>query len=139
MVRSKGARRVALALAAALAAATVAVVGGARSSAASGPDLNNVSLLLAPVVAGIPSPLALTWRRGDDRMYVAERAGKVVIVDTTTRSVVGTVLTLNGVGTAGERGLLGLAFSDDGSKLYVDYADTAGTLHIVEYTMAGDV
>jgi glucose/arabinose dehydrogenase len=39
---------------------------------------------------------------------------------------------------AGERGLLGIAFSPDGSKMYVDYTDrSAGNTQIDEYTMRG--
>ena len=39
----------------------------------------------------------------------------------------------------GERGLLGLAFSADGTKLYVDYTDTDGNTQIDELTMRGRV
>ena len=38
-----------------------------------------------------------------------------------------------------EQGLLGIAFSPDGTKLYVDYTDPAGDTHVDEYTMNGDV
>ena len=38
-----------------------------------------------------------------------------------------------------EQGLLGLVFSPDGSHLYVNYTDTAGDTHIVEYAMSGAV
>ncbi|MGH9283470.1 MAG: PQQ-dependent sugar dehydrogenase, partial [Acidimicrobiales bacterium] len=36
-----------------------------------------------------------------------------------------------------ERGLLGLAFSPDGDRLYVDYTDRAGDTRVVEYAVAG--
>ncbi len=42
------------------------------------------------------------------------------------------------ISTDGERGLLGIAFSSDGRKLYVDYTDTDGNTHVVEYPMDGD-
>jgi len=39
------------------------------------------------------------------------------------------------VGAGGERGLLGLAFSPDGSRLYVHYTDTNGNTQLDEYAM----
>jgi glucose/arabinose dehydrogenase len=42
------------------------------------------------------------------------------------------------VSGGGERGLLGIAFSADGTKMYVDYTDPGnGDVKIVEYTMNG--
>ena len=38
-----------------------------------------------------------------------------------------------------EQGLNGLAFSPDGTKLYVNYTDTTGSIRVSEFTMAGDV
>jgi len=47
------------------------------------------------------------------------------------------VLDLSGqVSSGSEQGLLGLTFSADGSKLYVDYTDTAGNTQVVEYRFA---
>ena len=37
--------------------------------------------------------------------------------------------------TAGERGLLGLAFNRAGTKLYLHYTNNAGDTRLVEYTM----
>jgi glucose/arabinose dehydrogenase len=116
-------------------ASLTAVVGDAPT--ASG-DLSTVSVQLAPVATGLHKPVALAWRAGDQRMYVAEQGGTIRIVNPDSGAVVGTTLTLTGTGAPGERGLLGLAFSTDGTKLYVDHTDTAGTIHVVEYTMAGD-
>jgi glucose/arabinose dehydrogenase len=118
--------------------ATLAVNAVDTRVAGADPDLGSVALALAPVASGLSNPVALAWRSGDARMYVAEQGGTVRIVDTTNGSVVGTVLTLSGISASGERGLLGLTFSLDGTKMYVDYTDTAGTIHIVEYTMSGD-
>jgi glucose/arabinose dehydrogenase len=102
-------------------------------------DLAAVKLALRPVASGLASPVALAWRSGDARMYVAEQGGRVRIIDPTTGAVVGTALTVAGVTASGERGLLGLTFSLDGTKLYVDYTDSAGTIHVVEYPMSGDL
>ena len=68
---------------------------------------------------------------GDRALYVAERAGRVQriaggAVDPTP------VLDLTAeTSTQSERGLLGLAFSPAGDKLYVDQTGLDGTIHIL--------
>lgn len=48
-----------------------------------------------------------------------------------------TILDLTGmISTGGERGLLGLAFSPLGDRLYVDYTDTSGHTNVDEYRFA---
>ena len=87
-------------------------------------------------MASLSQPLALAVRPGDDTLYVAQKGGKVVGVregggDPTT------VLDLTGgVSVGGEQGLLGLAFSPDGGRLYVNYTDSAGDTRIAEYAFA---
>jgi glucose/arabinose dehydrogenase len=83
-------------------------------------------------------------RPGDDSLYVAEKGGRVRQV---VRGQSGegqpsispaSVLDLSGqVSTGSEQGLLGLTFSPDGGKLYVDYTDRAGDTRVVEYTFDG--
>jgi glucose/arabinose dehydrogenase len=104
----------------------------------SGPDLANVRVRLAPVAQGLDSPVALAWRRGDERMYVAEQSGIVRAVDANGTVSREAVLSI-GVSRGNEQGLLGIAFSPDGTKLYVHYTDPAGNSHVDEYTMDGDV
>ena len=87
-----------------------------------GPDLS-VELTLTEV-ATMESPTAGAVGP-DGTLYLAERAGTVhpltddglgeVVVDISAETT-----------TDGERGLLGLAFADDGSELYVSFTDTAG-------------
>lgn len=90
---------------------------------------------LAPVVSGLDNPMAAAWRKGDDRMYVAEQGGTVRIVD--GGAIGATVLDID-VSGGNEQGLLGLDFSADGSKLYVNFTGPEGDTHIVEYIMNGD-
>ncbi len=86
-------------------------------------------------VASLSQPLAMAVRPGDDTLYVAQKGGRVVGIreggDPTT------VLDLSGsVSAGGEQGLLGLAFSPDGSRLYVNFTDPAGDTRVVEYPFA---
>ena len=113
---------------------TTSVAPAADPSTAAAGSLGSVGVKLTRV-ASPAQPLALAVRPGDDVLYVAQKGGKVVGVrdggDPTT------VLDLtSNVSTGGEQGLLGLAFSPDGSHLYVNYTDPAGDTRIVEYAFA---
>lgn len=87
---------------------------------------------LAPV-GSMTEPIALRTRPGSDDLWVLERAGRVRLIERTLDTAAGTeslrqlttpVLDLTDrVSSDGEGGLLGLAFSADGKKLYVYYTD----------------
>jgi glucose/arabinose dehydrogenase len=112
--------------------------GTSDRSAASPQDLDDVELTLEPVVE-VDAPTAMADRPGDDdALYVAERAGRIVrVVDGEVDDA--PVLDISDRTTAdGERGLLGIDFSDDGSRLYVSYTDLNGDSRLDEYRMNAD-
>src|SRR5262249_53044153 len=84
------------------------------------------------------SPVAVAWRPHDAHMFVAEQSGRVRIVDADGRLAPDPVLTVGPLSHGNEEGLLGITFSRDGSKLYVDYTDPSNDTHVDEYTMRGD-
>ena len=88
-------------------------------------------------VATLDKPVAMAVRRDDPAFYVAEKTGRVrKLVD--GRVDPQPVVDLSKqVSQGGEQGLLGLAWSPDGRFLYVNYTDTAGDTHIVEYEGGG--
>ena len=88
-----------------------------------------------PSSSGLDSPVALAWRAHDTRMFVAEQAGRVRVVDADGQLSPTPVLTVGPLSHGNEEGLLGITFSPDGSKLYVDYTDPASDTHVDEYTM----
>ncbi len=100
--------------------------------------LASVQIKLSRVTTFV-DPVAMAMRTGDGAFYIAERRGRVrafrggAIDPTPVLDISGDV----SVGT--ELGLLGLAFSPDGSKLYVNYTDAKdnNTTRIVEYGMNG--
>src|SRR4029079_6099950 len=94
---------------------------------------------LRPVVSGLESPIALAWRARDTHMFVAEQAGRVRLVDASGALSPAPVLTVGPLSHGNEEGLLGITFSLDGSKLYVDYTDPDNNTHVDEYTMRGEV
>ena len=106
---------------------------------ASPPDLARVRVALAPVVSGLNSPVALAWRAHDTHMFVAEQSGRVRVVDANGRLASTPVLTVGPLSRGNEEGLLGITFSPDGSKLYVDYTDPGNNTHVDEYTMRGEI
>jgi glucose/arabinose dehydrogenase len=78
-------------------------------------------------------------RHGDPALYVAEQyTGKVVaIVNGHIRSAA--LLDLHGAVSKGnEQGLLDLAFSPDGTHVYIDYTDPHGDTHVDEYRVGTD-
>jgi glucose/arabinose dehydrogenase len=103
------------------------------------PDLARAHVTLTTVVSGLDSPVALAWRAHDTRMFVAEQRGRVRIVDTNGQLSPTPVLTVGPLSNGNEEGLLGITFSPDGTKLYVDYTDPSNDTHVDEYTMRGDV
>jgi glucose/arabinose dehydrogenase len=110
-------------------AVTIGLSGGASAQALRG----SVRLVH---IADVDTPTAFATRTGDDALYVAEQGGRVVAVDTDGN--VTTVLDLSRrITTGGEQGLLGVAFSPDGSNLYVHFSNPSGDTRIEEYAVDG--
>ena len=105
-----------------------------------GPDLGAVALRLEEI-DGLSGPIALAVRPDDDTLYVAEKRGRVRRVPNGQSgggsADAAALLDLSSeISNGGEQGLLGLVFSPDGSRLYVDYTDRAGDTQVVEYAFA---
>lgn len=133
-----------------VALAAVSIVGAACSGdrAAPGPDDTAGSSrpagaegapeprgLTLQRVATLDQPIGMAVRTGDEALYFAEKTGLVVAlrdgeVDPTP------VLDLSEeVSQGGEQGLLGLAFSPGGERLYTNHTDQDGNTQITEWTM----
>ena len=82
-------------------------------------------------------PVDLTFRPTDGLMYVVEQGGTIVIMKNGRPGA--TALDMTDLTDAdGERGLLGLAISKDGSLAYVDYTNNDGNTRIDEYAVRAD-
>ncbi|MCZ4316417.1 PQQ-dependent sugar dehydrogenase [Comamonadaceae bacterium G21597-S1] len=96
--------------------AIAALVAG---TAVSGPVAALQSTLLPQ---SFDTPVFLTAPAGDSRLFIVEKAGRIQMLD---NGVLSTYLDLSGqVNSAGERGLLGLAFDPDfgnNHRFYVNY------------------
>jgi glucose/arabinose dehydrogenase len=85
-------------------------------------------------VLTLEEPVDIAVRPGDERVYVVERPGRVTLVEGT--SVGDTVLDISDqTENGGEQGLLGLAFSPDGSHAYVNFTDDDGDTVIAEFAI----
>lgn len=102
--------------------------------------LADVRVALEEVVR-LDAPIALTQRPGFDQLVVAERGGTVRVVDGGEAGE--PIVDISGETTpSGERGLLGIAFSPDGSHLYLSYTDEQGDSRLDEWATGpavGDV
>jgi glucose/arabinose dehydrogenase len=111
----------------------------AKPSASAQPE-GAPALTLEPV-ATLASPIALATRAGTDDLYVAEREGRVRVLHVTGTDVTldpTPLLDITRVTTTnGERGLLGLAFNPQGTRLFVHYSNPHGDTRVVEYQMSG--
>ncbi len=95
------------------------------------------SLKLQTVTKNLSAPILLTAPPGDaSRLFVVEQGGTIKILERTSGTELGTFLTITGITSGGERGLLGLAFDpqyDSNGRFYVHYTDTTGTIIIARF------
>jgi glucose/arabinose dehydrogenase len=129
--RRASARIVALTIiAVAIAVAALWTTVASRATAAPAPRL------ALEQAADVQGTTAMAVRAGDPALYVTLQSGRVVAIR--PGGATETVLDLTSrVASGGERGLLGLAFSPDGTRLYVHYSGVeAGETVVDEYTFA---
>lgn len=129
---------------AAVAVVFVAACGNTESSetaVTSSSSAPGVETPVAPsltLVAELDEPVDAAARAGDDAVYVVSRAGTV------HRILAGSVMEPEALDVSdlteaeGERGLLGLAFSPDGSVAYVNYTDLNGDTVIARLKVRDD-
>jgi glucose/arabinose dehydrogenase len=109
----------------------------APTPAPPGPQpLASISVQLT-AVADLAQPTALAVRTGDSALYVVEKGGRVRAVRNGAVDPTNVLDLSDDVSTGSEQGLLGVAFSPDGGKLYVNYTNTDGDTRVVEYAFAG--
>lgn len=89
------------------------------------------SMTFERVASGLSSPVFVTHAPGDaTRLFIVQRSGQIRILDLTSGILSATnFITVPGVASGGERGLLGLAFHPDyqsNGLFYVNYTDNTG-------------
>jgi len=88
-------------------------------------------------LAGLSEPTAFAVRPGDSALYATEQVGRVQGVADGRTSLAGDIS--DRVLAGGERGLLGMAFSDDGATIYLYWTARrpVGRVTIAAYSFAG--
>ncbi|TKB70092.1 MAG: PQQ-dependent sugar dehydrogenase [Nitrospira sp.] len=98
------------------------------------------SLKLHTVANNLSSPVFLTSPPEDQtRLFVVEQGGTIRVLDRATGSALSTFLTLTGITSGGERGLLGLAFDPNynaNGRFYVNYTDANGAITIARFVVS---
>ena len=106
------------------------------ATAATTVPLGDPAISLLPI-ASFEQPVDLAWRTGDTTAYIVERVGRVTPLRDGVAAT--SVLDITDLTEGeGERGLLGLTFSADGSLAYVNHTDNGGDTVIAEYAVAAD-
>ncbi len=101
----------------------------------------NPTLGLEQLHTGFTQPTKITHAGdGSNRLFVAEKTGKIKIIDSTGVILTTPFLDISGLlSTSGERGLLGLAFHPDyttNGYFYVNYSNTSGNTEIARYQVS---
>lgn len=94
-------------------------------------------MALEPVVE-LNEPIAMALRPDDDTLYIAERSGAVQAVRNGQVAAAPVIDLSEQISVGGERGLLGIEFSGDGSTLFASYTDVDGNSKLIAYPMQGD-
>lgn len=120
-------------------------VAGSAGPASTGPIGNPVPVSVDPnvdptaqleVVAGVPLALDLSWRPGDDRLYLATQNGTVLAISNGQPRLVLDIT--KQTAAQGERGLLGLAMDPKLPLAYVNFTNLDGDTVVAEFAVADD-
>jgi glucose/arabinose dehydrogenase len=96
-------------------------------------------IALTQVASGLSAPTSVT-NCGDNRLFITEQGGTIRIW-TGTQLLATPFLTISGLGTGGERGLLSMAFHPQYAQngfFYVYYTAGNGALTIARYRVSGN-
>lgn len=103
-----------------------------------GPGPGAADLTAEVVVGGLSAPIYLTAPAGDSRLFVAEQAGRIRIVEAGQLLATPFLDITDRVVSGGERGLLSIAFHplyDSNGLFYVSYTGDDGSSRIERYSV----
>lgn len=97
------------------------------------------NLSLTSVISGLSAPVQVTHAGdGSNRLFVVEKAGNIKVYSPGFASL-GTFLTVTGLSTSGEQGLLSLAFHPEyylNGLFYVYYVNASGNLELARFNVS---
>jgi len=97
------------------------------------------AIALTTIASGLNSPTSVV-QAGDQRLFITEQSGTIRIWDGTQLRAT-PFLTVSGLASGGERGLLSVAFHPQyasNGRFYVYYTNSSGDPEIARYTVSGD-
>lgn len=116
----------------------LAACGGEDDTQDSAPI--STTLKLQTIAGNLNSPVFLAAPPGDaNRLFVLEQGGTIKVLDRSTGNVLSTFLTLTGITSGGERGLLGLAFDPSynaNGRFYLHYTDANGAITVARFVVS---
>jgi len=119
---------------------TIAVSAGATANASvSYTSAAALGLVLQEVASGLSAPLFLTAPAGDPRLFIVERAGRIRIVQNGTLLATPFLDISLRVSTAGERGLLSMAFDPQYASngfFFIYFTDLNGDIVIERFQVS---
>ena len=123
---------------AALAAGCGAGVGADGEAAKAPQSAGRTALRVVRVASRFDSPVHVTSPRSENRLYVVEQAGRIIVLQGGRRRVFLDIRRL--VQSGAEQGLLSVAFHPryaTNRRFYVNYTDLNGNTRVVEYRSNG--
>jgi glucose/arabinose dehydrogenase len=128
-----------------LLALLLAACGGGGNSGTGSPDLSpgTISLGLQQININLSFPVFATAPTNDaNRLFIVEKNGAIKILDLNTLQLRPTpFLTVTGISTSGEQGLLGLAFHPNFAQngfFYIYVSNASGDSEIRRYTVSAN-
>lgn len=105
--------------------------------------LNSLSQIVGiqPFATGLSNVVEITHPANDSRLFAVQKTGQIRIVNTDGSVNSTAFLTVTGLSSGGEQGLLGLAFHPNYTSnglFYVNYTNTAGDTVIARYSVSGN-
>ncbi len=91
--------------------------------------------------SGLSSPVDIAHPANDARLFVVEKGGKIKIINPDGTVNATPFITITGISTGAEQGLLGLAFHPNyatNGLFFVNYTNTAGDTVIARYGVSSD-
>ena len=113
--------------------------GGGGSGGTAVPDAAPISLTTVAVASGLSAPMYLTAPAGDTRLFIVERAGRILIFQNGAVVPIAFLDISGRVNTAGEGGLLSMAFDPQfavNGFFYVYFTDPTGDIAIERFRVS---
>ncbi|MCS6304068.1 MAG: PQQ-dependent sugar dehydrogenase [Nitrospira sp.] len=116
----------------------LAACGGEGETQSNSPA--STTLKLQTIASTLNSPVFLAAPPGDtNRLFVLEQGGAIKVLDRANGNMLSTFLTLTGLTSGGEQGLLGLAFDPNyttSGRFYIHYTDANGAITVTRFVVS---